>query len=451
MTLTKYRLRKYKKLCSVAFVGAITLVTYSGKINIVDATNNLENNYNLSVENADSKNVSVDIFEKDGKGYVELKAIKDVENVSISIKVKNGKKILLKEAVIKKDEVVSYEIDLSENDVLGKKVLPKTSVVRETVSFSKIIKSKEATVNVSYDVKTEDEFIIKEQPKVETKPVEKEQPKAEAKPVEKEQPKAEAKPVEKEQPKAEVKPVEKEQPKAEVKPFEKEQPKAEVKPVEKEQPKVEIKPVEKEQPKAEVKPVEKEQPKVETKPVEKELPKENNNNYVRYYSQNDYRWGSKIYGLGNLTNTGCVPASLSMILSTTFNKDIPVTQIANKLYNETSYFNKKGIGTYAEGVQYIFNSYGLNYKVVYNVDQLKQELLKGNMVYAAVDNQPFTINGYSHAVVLRGLDSNGNTTVYNPYTGFGSVKNYNINTVWQHRSKDVDNLGLGSPFISVVK
>ena len=355
MTLTKYRLRKYKKLCSVAFVGAITLVTYSGKINIVDATNNLENNYNLSVENADSKNVSVDIFEKDGKGYVELKAIKDVENVSISIKVKNGKKILLKEAVIKKDEVVSYEIDLSENDVLGKKVLPKTSVVRETVSFSKIIKSKEATVNVSYDVKTEDEFIIKEQPKV------------------------------------------------------------------------------------------------ETKPVEKELPKENNNNYVRYYSQNDYRWGSKIYGLGNLTNTGCVPASLSMILSTTFNKDIPVTQIANKLYNETSYFNKKGIGTYAEGVQYIFNSYGLNYKVVYNVDQLKQELLKGNMVYAAVDNQPFTINGYSHAVVLRGLDSNGNTTVYNPYTGFGSVKNYNINTVWQHRSKDVDNLGLGSPFISVVK
>ena len=415
MTLTKYRLRKYKKLCSVAFVGAITLVTYSGKINIVDATNNLENNYNLSVENADSKNVSVDIFEKDGKGYVELKAIKDVENVSISIKVKNGKKILLKEAVIKKDEVVSYEIDLSENDVLGKKVLPKTSVVRETVSFSKIIKSKEATVNVSYDVKTEDEFIIKEQPKVETKPVEKEQPKAEAKPVEKEQPKAE------------------------------------VKPVEKEQPKVEIKPVEKEQPKAEVKPVEKEQPKVETKPVEKELPKENNNNYVRYYSQNDYRWGSKIYGLGNLTNTGCVPASLSMILSTTFNKDIPVTQIANKLYNETSYFNKKGIGTYAEGVQYIFNSYGLNYKVVYNVDQLKQELLKGNMVYAAVDNQPFTINGYSHAVVLRGLDSNGNTTVYNPYTGFGSVKNYNINTVWQHRSKDVDNLGLGSPFISVVK
>ena len=427
MTLTKYRLRKYKKLCSVAFVGAITLVTYSGKINIVDATNNLENNYNLSVENADSKNVSVDIFEKDGKGYVELKAIKDVENVSISIKVKNGKKILLKEAVIKKDEVVSYEIDLSENDVLGKKVLPKTSVVRETVSFSKIIKSKEATVNVSYDVKTEDEFIIKEQPKVETKPFEKEQPKAEAKPVEKEQPKAEVKPVEKEQPKAEVKPVEKEQPK------------------------VEIKPVEKEQPKAEVKPVEKEQPKVETKPVEKELPKENNNNYVRYYSQNDYRWGSKIYGLGNLTNTGCVPASLSMILSTTFNKDIPVTQIANKLYNETSYFNKKGIGTYAEGVQYIFNSYGLNYKVVYNVDQLKQELLKGNMVYAAVDNQPFTINGYSHAVVLRGLDSNGNTTVYNPYTGFGSVKNYNINTVWQHRSKDVDNLGLGSPFISVVK
>lgn len=194
---------------------------------------------------------------------------------------------------------------------------------------------------------------------------------------------------------------------------------------------------------------------INTVPIKNEKPKVeklvNYNTYVKYYGQDDYRWANKWYGLGNLYNTGCVPASLSMIVSTYLNRDVQVPEIANKLYYNTNYFNKRVIGTFAEGVPYIVNSYGLKHKVIYNKEDLKRELAKGNIIYMAVDNQPFTVQGYSHAIVLRGIDDNENITVYNPHSSFGKVRKYHINKLWQHKSKDPDNLGLGSPVISIYK
>ncbi|MGX7087928.1 C39 family peptidase, partial [Gemelliphila palaticanis] len=179
-----------------------------------------------------------------------------------------------------------------------------------------------------------------------------------------------------------------------------------------------------------------------------EIISKSSNNYIKYYSQNDPVWAYKVYGLGNMYNTGCVPTALAMIISTVKHNVSPQT-IAEDLYKNTSHFNKKEPGTMAYGTGYILDKYGIRYRLVYSLEQLKSELSKGKIVYAAVGNQPFITNGYTHAIVLRGIDSNGNTTVYNPHSRMGSIRTFNTSKVWAHRSGEREDNQLGSPFIVI--
>ncbi|MBF0713624.1 N-acetylmuramoyl-L-alanine amidase [Gemella sp. GH3] len=179
-----------------------------------------------------------------------------------------------------------------------------------------------------------------------------------------------------------------------------------------------------------------------------EEPQTNSNNYVTYYKQNDPSWGYRRYGRWTLAAAGCVPTSLSMAIST-LKTPVKPYELADYLYNNTNYFNKSGIGTLSQAVPQTLSRYGLNYRLITSSDQLKRELANGHIIYAAVGNSAFVSPGYTHAVILRGIDSNGNTTVYNPVSKYG-VNKYNYNFVWQSKSWDKDDYINGStPMIAI--
>lgn len=55
----------------------------------------------------------------------------------------------------------------------------------------------------------------------------------------------------------------------------------------------------------------------------------------------------------------------------------------------------------------------------------------------------------SPAIVLRGIDNNGNTTVYNPHSIMGPKRIFNVSKVWAHRSGEKEDNQLGSAFIVI--
>lgn len=67
------------------------------------------------------------------------------------------------------------------------------------------------------------------------------------------------------------------------------------------------------------------------------------------YYQADARWGSKRYGISNMKILGCVPTSLSMVLSV-LKEDVTPVQVADYIYNTSTEMNTMFVGTSSHGV-----------------------------------------------------------------------------------------------------
>ena len=167
------------------------------------------------------------------------------------------------------------------------------------------------------------------------------------------------------------------------------------------------------------------------------------------YYQADARWSSKRYGISNMKITGCVPTSLSMIISGLKENVTPV-QVADYIYDTSMEMNTLFTGTSSLGAVAAIEHWGCNYRVVNSKDDLKAALQNGNIVYGAVGHGIF-VKGYStHAIVLSGYQ-NGKTHAIDPDNPERTNKWYNVDDIWAQRSMELEDNAAGGPFMVVYK
>ena len=169
-----------------------------------------------------------------------------------------------------------------------------------------------------------------------------------------------------------------------------------------------------------------------------------------YYNQKDERWGNTLYGGYKMGATGCVPTSLSMIISSLSGKEILSTMVADYLYYDTVEFNRGSQGTSGNGVLLASKHFGMTPTALGSVNELTNALKEGHYVSASVQMNKFSPwpFGTSHAIVLKGY-SNGNTYVLDPYNAANNGW-YPIDALWREQSTQYENIAaLGHPFVKI--
>lgn len=173
-------------------------------------------------------------------------------------------------------------------------------------------------------------------------------------------------------------------------------------------------------------------------------------NGVSYYCQKDNQWAWNIFGGYYFGSSGCVPTTAAMIVNTLKGTNYTPIDMGNMLYR-AGIFNTGGMGSSSDTWTLVSKKFGLTYKNNLNVESAKKELLKGNMIAATVEGGKFCPwPGVSHEILLFGLDAQGYTTVYDPYTRTRNGR-VHISEVFNHPSSfDGDRLNRG-PFFSLGK
>ena len=173
-------------------------------------------------------------------------------------------------------------------------------------------------------------------------------------------------------------------------------------------------------------------------------------NGVSYYCQRDDRWAWSVYGNYTFASSGCVPTTAAMIVNTLKGTNYTPIDMGNLLYNAGIY-NVREIGAGGDTWSLISNRFGLVYKNNINMESAKNELMKGNMIAATVEGGRFCPwPGISHEILLFGLDAQGYTTVYDPYTSTRNGR-VHISEVFNHQSSfGLDKID-GGPFFSLGK
>ena len=173
-------------------------------------------------------------------------------------------------------------------------------------------------------------------------------------------------------------------------------------------------------------------------------------NGVSYYCQRDDRWAWSVYGNYTFASSGCVPTTAAMIVNTLKGTNYTPIDMGNILYNAGIY-NVREISAGGDTWNLISKKFGLIYKNNINVQSAKNELMKGNMIAATVEGGRFCPwPGISHEILLFGLDAQGYTTVYDPYTSTRNGR-VHISEVFNHPSSfGLDKID-GGPFFSLGK
>ena len=173
-------------------------------------------------------------------------------------------------------------------------------------------------------------------------------------------------------------------------------------------------------------------------------------NGVSYYCQRDDRWAWSVYGNYTFASSGCVPTTAAMIVNTLKGTDYTPIDMGNILCNAGIY-NVREIGAGGDTWNLISKKFGLIYKNNINVQSAKNELMKGNMIAATVEGGRFCPwPGISHEILLFGLDAQGYTTVYDPYTSTRNGR-VHISEIFSHPSSfGLDKID-GGPFFSLGK
>ena len=172
-------------------------------------------------------------------------------------------------------------------------------------------------------------------------------------------------------------------------------------------------------------------------------------NMPQYY-QSDARWGRKVYGIANMTRTGCVPTSLAMAFSG-LGKPVTPVNVADVIYYNTKEFNVRMIGTSGAGADYAIKYYNFKNTVIKSKEQLVQALHTGNPVFALVGNGDFVRGyAYTHGIMLSGYQ-NGKTKAMDPASAYNTNKWYNVDRIWDQRSTDPYDTMLGGSFMLIEK
>jgi len=170
--------------------------------------------------------------------------------------------------------------------------------------------------------------------------------------------------------------------------------------------------------------------------------------FPQYY-QADARWGSKRYGISNMKISGCVPTSLSMVLSVLKEEVTPV-QVADYIYNTSTEMNTMFVGTSSDGAAAAIEHWGCNYRVINSKDDLKVALKSGNIVFGSVGHGLFVKGNGTHAIILSGYQ-NGKVHAIDPDNQEKTNKWYSIDEIWSQRSMAPEDNSVGGPFMVISK
>ena len=173
-------------------------------------------------------------------------------------------------------------------------------------------------------------------------------------------------------------------------------------------------------------------------------------NGVKYYCQQDPQWAYKIVGNYYFRGTGCCPTAATMVINTLKGTNYLPTDVGNLLF-QAGHFNTNEEGADSGTWPFLSNYFGFELKNYLSQQQAMQELLKGKFVTAAVEGGKFCPwPGASHQILLFGLDAQGYTTVYDPYTSTRNGR-VHISEIFSHPSSfGLDKID-GGPFFSLGK
>ena len=169
----------------------------------------------------------------------------------------------------------------------------------------------------------------------------------------------------------------------------------------------------------------------------------------KYFSQKDSRWADIRIGNARFGSTGCVPTSLAMAFTSIKQKEILPIDIGYYLYNNTDQFNKNYKGASGKAIIYASQHYGITYKNIYTKEQLIEELEKGNIIYASMQNGKFATPYWNHAILIYDYSNDKVRTIASDPLNSNNNGWVDIDLIWNQKNTDPDDLTGGSALYSL--
>lgn len=142
---------------------------------------------------------------------------------------------------------------------------------------------------------------------------------------------------------------------------------------------------------------------------------------LTYYSQLDSRWKKNIYSSTNnysqtIGSSGCGPTSAAMIVTACKGTITPDTMA--DLFVRYGYRSANN-GTYLSAFRFVADTFDIEYKETYKLDEAVELLRNNNYLVVSVNNGLFTTGG--HLMAIMGVE--GNTLkIYDPYLYSGKFE-----------------------------
>ncbi|MDD3394857.1 MAG: C39 family peptidase [Anaerotignum sp.] len=166
-----------------------------------------------------------------------------------------------------------------------------------------------------------------------------------------------------------------------------------------------------------------------------------------YYSQDDPRWDTIIYGEDNPIGVfGCGPTTLAMVVSTFTENEITPDLAAQWAYNNGHFCYNSG--SYHSIIPQGAVSFGLTSKSLIkpSKEALYQELSNGNLVVVLMNKGIFTSQG--HFIILRGFTEDGKILIADSQSLENSQRTWDIETFLEEAKYSAS---AGGPFWSISK
>lgn len=166
-----------------------------------------------------------------------------------------------------------------------------------------------------------------------------------------------------------------------------------------------------------------------------------------YYSQNDSRWKTEIYGGDNIIGVfGCGPTTLAMVVSSLTENEVTPETTAKWAFDNGHFCNNSG--SYHSIIPKGAQNYGLVSKSLKSPtkETIVQELSSGKLVVVLMDRGLFTSQG--HFIILRGVTSKGKVLIADSQSPENSNQPWDIQTILDEAKYSASS---GGPFWSIEK
>ena len=161
-------------------------------------------------------------------------------------------------------------------------------------------------------------------------------------------------------------------------------------------------------------------------------------NGIPYFNQRDPRWANIWIGNWNICSTGCLPSVATSLINYLSGTNYSLIDLGIFLH-QYGFYNSHCYGSSSDAWRFIANYYSYSFANNLSYEDIKFELLKGNIVVGAVGPGTFVKPGYTHELLLYGMDQEGYCYVYDP---LDSTKNgrYHLSTIFNQRSTHPDDI-----------